>query len=262
MTGVDEQQSNESLMPKRRRLSGRMLLGVLLVGLAAMFATVSMLVFTTPLARNELGLLGGLKINAGATNVVYVGDRLVGQGEVDVPWNDLLGAAGNDALAVPLSADVPAPSQKTLGGVTAETLAGSGAEIVWSKHGIADVYRGGQSADYALEEVLLRRSDGTLDSVIVIDCLFSDHEGKWSRFLLPIRVRGEEDTESEEYFASVADLGGGKGGRGMIPSRRDRNTFALRLDVVQGALPRDFEAEIKAGQMWRPDRLRPSIGAL
>jgi len=224
---------------------------LLLLGLVAMFSIVSLFVFTTPLSRNDLGLLGGLKVKASSDAVIYVGERLVGQGNVDVSWNELLGAAGREPLAIALPSDAPAPSLQSQGGVTAEALAGQGASIEWSDNSLADVYRGEQQADYAYKVVLLRRADGTLDQVFVIDILFPNHEGKWKRLLLPIRVRSAVESESSE-FARITEAGGGKGGRGMIPSRRDRNTFALTLNLAEGAAPGEFATEIDETRMWTP----------
>lgn len=251
MDSPSELQTNQLQEPPRSRLSGRALLWLLLLGLAATFSIVSLLVFTTPLSRNELGLLGGLKVRAGSDASIYVGDRLVGAGNVEVSWNELLGATGREPLAIALSGSAAAPSLKGMGGVTAEALAGAGATIEWADSNIADVYRGEQQADYACKVVLLRRGDGTLDQVFVMDLSFPNHEGQWRRLLLPVRVRSAAESNTGE-FARVVEASGGKGGRGMIPSRRDRNTFAISLTLAEGAAPEEFAAELAEREMWRP----------
>ena len=114
--------------PNHRTWSGKWGVWGLLIALALGFAAVSSLVFTTPLTRNDLGLLGGLRVTSDEATVVYAGDRRIGEGTVDVSWNELLGAAGRPPLAIPVGAEF-------LDGELPELLGDGTAEIVWSKTG-------------------------------------------------------------------------------------------------------------------------------
>lgn len=229
------------LQPLERRYhgwSGKLGVGLLLGGLAMAFALVSLVVFTTPLSRNELGLLGGLKLHPGRDIVLYVGDRCVGTRAVEIVWNDLLGASGRTPLAVPVN--------------SATQLAGPNAELLWSQQGPTGVHRGEQDCNYQFNEELYRRADGTLDHLFIIDCEFPNADGEWQHLLLPIRARRQGE-DATSFFPQAGTKGGGQPSRGMIPSRRDNATFQLVLEVHQGAWPTTVDRGETPSALWQPE---------
>lgn len=63
--------------------------------------------------ENDLGLRGGLKIECDPNIDVYIGDRRVGIGSVELSWDELLGTSESQPLAVPIS-DAPSPMLEQL----------------------------------------------------------------------------------------------------------------------------------------------------
>lgn len=231
--------ASNPLANTHRRWSGKLGVWLLLGSLAVMFGLVSLLVFTTPLTRNELGLLGGLKITAPEDTVLFVGDRRVGDGKVDVSWNELLGATGRTPLAVS-------------GQATAQSVAGKGAERLWTTKGPTGVYRGVQDANYSFHQSLYRRPDGLLDHVFLIACEFPAEESDWRELVIPVRARRAENPSSD-YFPRPTTQGGGNVSRGMIPSRRDHATFELKLGVADAAWPDEANTHANGEPLWRPE---------
>ena len=210
-----------------------------------MFGLVSFLVFTTPLARNELGLLGGLKVMTDDDATVYVGDRKVGTGTVEVAWNELLGSTGRPPLAIAIDSE---PTGDQLSGLLAD---GARAKLLWQADGPTGTHRGKQDADFAFNEVVLLRPDGLCDHVILIDCQFPNATGAWQRALIPVRVR-KLNSSASDFFPRAGVQTGGNVSRGMIPSRRDHATFELKLSVGNGAVPGDLADRLSGAPMWVP----------
>lgn len=236
--------NHQPLEATHRSWSGKSGVLVLLGGLGLMFALVSLLVFTAPLARNDLGLLGGLRVEAGDDVVVYVGDRRVGVGNVDVTWNELLGAAGRPPLVVPVA---DAGSQSAL----AAALAGTEATVVWQEEGPAGTHRGEQDVNFQFRQVVLRRGGGELDHLFLVECEFVTSETEWQHVLIPVRTRKPDDVAAG-YFPTARSQGGGNVNRGMIPSRRDRATFELKLSVGEGAPPAELSDQPETAALWTP----------
>lgn len=229
----------DPLAGKHRPWSGKLGVYLLLGSLALMFGLVSLLVFTTPLTRNELGLLGGLKITAPEDTALYVGDRLVGTGTSEVSWNELLGATGRTPLAL-------------AGKSSTEAVAGADAQLLWSATGPTGVYRGVQDANYGFSQALYRRPDGLLDHVILITCELPDEDSGWSKLIIPVRARQAENP-SAEYFPRPTTQAGGNVSRGMIPSRRDHATFELKLGVADGPWPDEAKQYATGEHLWQPE---------
>ncbi|WP_442482413.1 hypothetical protein [Aeoliella sp. SH292] len=227
----------ESVERRYHGWSGKLGVVLLLGGLALAFGLVSTIVFTTPLSRNDLGLLGGLKLHSSRDIVVFVGDRRIGTGANEVKWNDLLGATNLPPLAVPVTAN--------------PNLAGEGAELIWSQQGPTGVHRGEQDCNYSFREELYRRADGSLDHLFVIDCEFPNHDGEWHHLLLPIRARSTSEN-AVDFFPQAGTEGGGQPSRGMIPSRRDNSTFQLNLEARQGAWPTSVDRGESPTPLWQP----------
>ncbi|MCO6047056.1 hypothetical protein NG895_24420 [Aeoliella sp. ICT_H6.2] len=219
--------------------SGKLGVWLLLGAVFTAFALVTWIVLTTPLTRNELGLLGGLNVEASEDTLVFVGDRYIGTGKVEISWNDLLGAAGRPPLAVPGDKDTQ--------------LAGPDAELVWSQQGPQGANRGPQDVDYSFRQQLYRRADGQFDQLFVIDCSFPKAEGQWRQLLIPVRGR-KQGAAAAGYFPQPGLQGAGNVSRGMIPSRRDAATFQLKLQVRKGTWPKAVQEPTADLVLWQPER--------
>lgn len=237
-------ENQDPLAGSHRSWSGKLGVYALLGAMLLMLGMVSMLVWTTPLTRNELGLLGGLRVAVGDQTTVYVGDRHVGFGTVDVSWNQLLGAAGQPPLAIDVD---PATS-----GIDWPDLLGAPeADLVWQAAGPTGTYRGDEDANFAFRQIVLKRRDGQLDHVQLVECEFPKANGKWQRLVIPIRAR-QADKPASEYFPQPGALGGGNVSRGMIPSRRDHATFELKVTLDPGAVPSDLKDVPLSEPLWAP----------
>lgn len=219
-----------------RGWSGKWGVWILLASLALAFGMVTLLVQTTPLARNELGLLGGLRIIANDDLVIYVADRFIGHGTVNVSWNEILGATGHTPLARHDD--------------QAEGLVGPHAETLWQTDGPTGAHRGAQDVNFAFRQQLVRRGCGPLDHVFLIECNFPKAEGDWTKAVIPVRVRAEPS--SAKFFPEPGLQGAGNVSRGMIPSRRDNATFELKLEVHRGAWPTAVTESIEPEPLWQP----------
>lgn len=238
-------EDRDPLAKSHRAWSGKLGVWVLLAALAGMFSLVSLLVFTTPLARNELGLLGGLRLTAGEGTTVFVGDRKVGTGTVDVAWNELLGATGRPPLAVAIDAaasDIELPA----------LLGAAGASVVFESEGPTGTHRGKQNANFAFRQMVLRRETGELDHLELVDVEFPEVDSDWRRIIIPIRAR-QLGKSATEYFPQPGAERGGNVSRGMIPSRRDHATFELKVDIDRGAPPTQLAGESAEKPLWAPD---------
>lgn len=228
--------NDDPLARSHRAWSGKWSVWILLASLSAGFGVVTLLVQTTPLARNELGLLGGLRVIANDDILVYVGDRYIGHGTVNVSWNEILGSTGHPPLA---------SHEGRL-----EDFVGPDAEVLWQSDGPTGVHRGSQAVNYAFGRLLVRRDDGALDHLFLIDCDFVDAQGQWTRAVLPVRARSE--AELPQFFPEPGLETAGNISRGMIPSRRDNATFELKLEAHAGAWPTTLPESTEPEPLWRP----------
>lgn len=64
--------------------------------------------------ENELGLRGGLKIESGPSVKIFIGDKHVGTGSVELTWGDLLGTSVIQPLAVPIKTVALSPSPSVI----------------------------------------------------------------------------------------------------------------------------------------------------
>src|SRR5207245_838988 len=95
-------------------------------------------------------------IEADPDTRIYIGDKLVGNTRVNIPWTQLLGSENQEPLAI----ELPYPA----GTVPPELIAGPGATIL--KRGFR---ASGHSPtmDDREDSYLMRRADGALDQVVV-----------------------------------------------------------------------------------------------
>lgn len=171
-----------------RRIAKRVGVGAVL--LVTAFVVIMMVLYPRP--ENALGLGGTLKITADPDVDVYIGDKHIGTGSVELAWDELLGTAELQLLTKPVTRDVPSPSVEGMGAITAEALAGEGSQIVWKKNGMTVI----RPLPIACKHILLRRQNGDLDLVSVIDVEFSARNHR-SRFLVLIRLRSTKEGSTD-----------------------------------------------------------------
>ena len=235
------------------RIAKWVCLGIIFVVVALSLVQVAL----DPPAQNELRLRGVLEVEADPGVEVYIGEELIGTGPVKVTWDDLLGTSKTQPLAIPLRADTPSPSMEGMGGVTAEILAGEGSEIIWTKQGMSGRGQFLEPFAFAWKQVLLRRSNGELDSLSVLDGEFFARAEKWRRFLIPIRLRSTNKEPNEYFFGPSGGAVSSPAG-GPIPTR----IIGTQLLVKSGGmwnsepehLPEEFADEISKARLWSPSK--------
>ena len=212
----------------------RVVLGAILM-VAALVVVV--LVFL-PRPQNRLGLGGSLKIDTDPGVDVYIGNKHVGTGPVELTWDELLGTPEHRPLATLIYHDAPVPSGESVGAITAEGLGGEGSQIIWTNNVHSASAR---SLTMASKHVLLRRPQGDLDLITVIDLALTTPTDS-GRFLVPIRLRSAND--SDEFVCGQP--------RGW--------TFHPDIKWITGLVhtsltppPDEFAEEIKEKGLWKPN---------
>jgi hypothetical protein len=159
-------------------------------------ALVAVVIVLAVRPENTLGLRGGLKIEAEPGTDVYIGNKYVGTGSVELTWDELLGTPDLQSLVIDVSGAVPSPSTDGMGAITADAIGGQGSQIIWKQDGRTEI----KPLPIACKQILLRRKNGDLDLISVIDGEFSTQAESWRRrFLVPIRLRAAND-ESREFL--------------------------------------------------------------
>jgi len=166
------------------------IVGVGAVLLVTAFVVIMMVLYPRP--ENALGLGGSLKIEADPGIEVYIGNTHVGTGSVELTWDELLGTPELQPLAVPINHDAPSPSMEGMGAVTAEALAGEGSEIIWKENAFST---NSPSIAIVSKQILLRRSNGDIDLISVIEVELTARTELGRRFIIPVRLRSTKDDE-------------------------------------------------------------------
>ena len=251
----DERQNQDRPNPKERFpgfwTPKRILLGVVVIVLSVVAVGAVVQVVLAPPLSNELGMRGRLEIVCGPSTEVYVGNDFIGTGPVTVTWDDLLGPSKAPPLAIPLNPNAPSPAEQGMGGVTAEALAGEGSEIVWTEQGMSGhgEFLGGPFA-YAWKKVLLRRANGDLDCLSVLDGEFPSRTGKWHRFLIPIRLRSTDEAAGEQFFnSSGGEIRSPSGG--PIPTSIIGPQLLLKFTFKPEAPPQELAEQFTGNRLWR-----------
>ena len=201
--------------------------------------------------ENELGLRGGLKIESGPSVKVFIGDKHVGTGSVELTWDDLLGTSEIQPLAVPINTVALSPSMEGLGGVTAKALTNDDSEIIWHQNGMKGSAQNLEPITLAWEQVLVRRQNGKLDLILVLDGEFQAQTNSWRRFLVPIRLRSS-NAESSVYFSDRPSGGMSSASGGMIPRSKIGSSLWLRILSKHESPPDEFSDEIATNGLWTP----------
>lgn len=234
------------------RIAKMVCLGIIFVVVALSLVQVAL----DPPAKNELGLRGWLEVEADPGVEVYIGEDFIGTGPIRVTWDDLLGTSKTQPLAIPLNDDSPSPGMEGMGGVTAEILAGEGSRIIWTKHGMSGSGQFLEPFSFAWKKVLLRRPNGDLDSLSVLDGEFLTRTGKWRRFLIPIRLRRTNQEPNDYFFGPLGGAVSSPAG-GPIPTMIIGSQLLVKSHKSYSQpepLPEELADEIsKTGRgFWRP----------
>ncbi len=202
---------------------------------------------------------GSVLIQAEPGMRVFVGDRLMGTGEVRLKWPELLSeeAGVSPATELPLTADL----------LTPETLGEPGSSGIinpFCSSKTVKVPLGGGDLSASSEEWLLRRPDGMLDQVYAIVLDWNPPFEEHRRLLVPVRVR----RPAAEPPAFIFGLGGGIGysSHGGFLSKlfgKAPTEWTMSLDFHAGNLPRglveDYKRKgilehYKGKGIWEPGR--------
>jgi hypothetical protein len=204
---------------------------------AALFAVVWTLI---PRPENRLGLSGSLKIETGPDVDVYIGNKHVGTGSLELTWDQLLGTPNLQPLARPVTSVFPSPSTEGMGAVTAEALGGEGSSILWKKNGWTSI----TPLPIACKQILLRRKNGVLDLISVIDGEFATQSASPRRFLVPIRLRSTKAELSEFVCGEVESWNFGANNQSIHGIVRSTPTPP----------PDEFAEEIAKKGLWIPQK--------
>ena len=213
------------------------------VGLGAVLlvaALVAVVVTLIPRPENRLGLGGSLKIETGPDVDVYIGNKYIGTGTVALTWDELLGTPDLESLATPITNVVPSPSTDGMGAITADALGGEGSQIIWKQNGMTSI----RPLPIACKHILLRRQNGDLDLISVIDGEFATQSASWRRFLVPIRLRSTNTESSEFVCGHVETWRFGPNNKSIHGIVRSRPTPP----------PDEFADEIAKKGLWIPHK--------
>ncbi len=192
-------------------------------------------------------LNGGLTLKGGPSVRFYVGEKLVGAGNVFLTWDDLVKSDTKQPREIKWEpqASFDVFKQDHHGAVT-ERLGGPGAVFILRDN----EFKNGYGKDFHVmgEQILLRRADGVLDRVLVLYANLRTADGQRASFLVPIRVRQDHD-----YLVTKPEDGvGGIRGRYIDPPLV-RPTLNLSGTFVTGAPPKELAEEIKERGLWEPN---------
>jgi hypothetical protein len=223
------------MQPSRAwQIAKRFGLGVVLL----VAVLVAVVVTLNPRPENRLGLGGSLKIETGPDVDVYIGNKHVGTGSLELTWDELFGTPDLQPLATPVTSVVPSPSTEGMGAVTAEALGGEGSSILWKKNGMTV----NTPLPIACKQILLRRKNGVLDLISLIDGEFAVQSASWRRFLVPIRLRSTKAESSEFVYGEAEDWNFGRNNESIHGFVRSRPTPP----------PDEFADEIAKKGLWIP----------
>ncbi|HUF62287.1 MAG TPA: hypothetical protein VMN36_09455 [Verrucomicrobiales bacterium] len=181
-----------------------------------------------------------MKIEADSGVDVYIGNKYVGTGSVELTWDELLGTPDLQPLAMAITSVVPPPSPDGMGAITAEALGGQGSQIIWKQVGMTSI----RPLPIACKQILLRRRNGDLDLISVIDGEFATHTASWRRFLVPIRLRAANDGSSEFVCGQAESWNYGPNNKSIDGIVRSRPTPP----------PAEFADEIAKKRLWIPQK--------
>ncbi len=193
--------------------------------------------------KNRFGVAGGLKLEGPAGMRLYVGDKLVGTGTIELSWDELWGG-DQPGLAMML--------EPGAGPVTPEMLAGPGAvQLQVQPSGATSGANQHVALDAAKETRLLRRADGTLDLVFVLAGKVTTSHHNPQRFRIVIRPRTGPLGKSG-YVDSGGHGGSSRGAFMWIIPGATNQWWGFQ----PGEPPKEFAEEIKQKGLWEPQNSR------
>jgi hypothetical protein len=184
---------------------------------------------------------GSITIEADPETRIYIGDQLVGTGRATCTCAELFG----DEEHLPLAIELPLP----VGTISPELISGPGAKLLEK-----DFIMGSQSdglRDWA-DRYLIRRSDGSLDHVMIIGHEFKrSNEPPWAYVIL-LRLR-KGAKPSTTYFTHNS-------AQSTMDSKPSFIKLLGRSPTVMDELwrfgpqarPDKFDDEIKTKGLWEP----------
>jgi hypothetical protein len=197
---------------------------------------------------------GSVLIQAEPGMRVFVGDRLMGIGDVHLKWPELLSeeAGASPTTELPFTAEP----------LTPEILGEPGSGGIINPFSGSKTFKmplgaGGSTGDLSAtwEEWLLRRPDGTLDQVFAIILDWNPPFEKHRRLLVPVRVRRPAGEPPAFIFRMGGGFGFSNGVRflsklfGKAPTE-----WTMRLEFRAGDPPRELAEDYKRKGIWEPGR--------
>ena len=223
-------------LPQRRWLGSKGLL--IACGVIGLVLIIAWFVLTFLALRRVPALAGGVSIKANPGVRIYVGERLFANGNVSLTWDELMREDAAERLATEVEGDT----------VTAEAVAGAGAQL------LQRTMAAGGSTNIVHSNVLqylLRRPDGKLDHLLVIQIDLQTPHDPPRRLFVPVRAR-------QSKSGSAVFLGGNN--RFTVTSRAaflrlfGQSPSELNVSVTFNPTtpPREFAQEIKEKGLWEP----------
>jgi hypothetical protein len=233
--------SNETtdFQPGRRLLNKKSLL--IGGGVVLFLLFITWFIGTFFAVRSVPALGGGISISAAPGVKIYVGDKLMPNGNIWLNWAELLGDDGHERLAV----DVGQDSNP----LTAEALAGPGAQV------LERTVQGGGRANVTLItafQYLLRQADGMLDQVFVLQIDRSQPRDPSRRFLVLIRPREGKGDSSANLSAATTRISAISRAPLLKVLGLSATELNLHIAFSRATPPDEFAQEIKTKGLWEP----------
>jgi hypothetical protein len=212
--------------------------------------------FTYTGARNIPDVAGELTIEADPDTRIYVGDKLVGTTKATLTWADLFVDETHESLAMQLpNAAGAIPPNSSEGGmlssdvaVPPESLGGRGAKALLSEslsgHQIPPFGKISGAREW------IRRADGTLDHVIVIEWTPSNEPAQC--FVLPVRLRKGAGATTVYFNESGSGMSASAGPPFWRAFGRSPMEIKIWRRFTAGTPPTKFAEEIETKGLWEP----------
>jgi hypothetical protein len=213
-----------------------------IVGAIIIMLLVTWLIIKTNDRLSQIPDIGGsITIEADPETRIYIGDQLAGTGRAKFTCAELFG----DEKNLPLAIELPSPARN----ISPELVSGPGAKLL-KKNFIMGAYSTG-SSDWA-DSYLMRRSDGTLDHVLIIGREFKRSDERLWVYLILLRLR-KGAKPSTTYFTHNS-------AQSSMDSKPSFIKLFGRSPTVMDEIwrfseqgrPGKFDDEIKTKGLWEP----------
>jgi hypothetical protein len=184
---------------------------------------------------------GGLIIEADPDTRIYVGDELAGKRSVAFTWRQLFGDEKHPAIAAEIADPDQAITPEMLSGPDATFLSEPSGKAVT---GTAHVQITQQSAH------LVRRGDGSLDSVFALILVWSPPNQESRSYLLPVRLRKGPNPSTVCFDGGGSSIVGGQPPKIMRIFGRSPNEAKNKCSFKAVIPPTAFAKEISTKGFW------------